>query len=106
MTESSTQQRIDAQADATVRSLTAGIEPDAEEPIQRGDVYDVVRTPAIRYLIGGGGPSSFATVISDGEEDLVLVEVSGWSERAFRVIHGRTATRIGVALAAAAKESS
>jgi len=98
-------QRVAAEADATVRSLIAGVEPDAAEPIQRGDVFDTAVGVARSYMIGGGGPTTHATVVPDPMETgalMVLVDVHGSEAREHRVITGPVASRIAAALRAAA----
>lgn len=98
-------QRVAAEADAAVLSLTAGVQPDAVEPLGSGDVYDKRPGLATAYMIGGGGPTSYATVLPDplgGRGDvMILVDVYGWGEREHRVITGAVAHKIAAALRAA-----
>lgn len=98
------QMRVEEEVTATVKMLVAGVAPDAVEPISRGDVYDVQRGTATAYMIGGGGPTSYAVVVPDPMGGvLVLVTVHGWSERAHRVLSGPDAAKVASALHRAAR---
>lgn len=100
------QNRVDAEADAIVRNLTAGVGPDPTEDqrITSADIYATEPVKGVRYMIGGGGPTSHATALDDPFGNrMVLIEVHGWSEHAVRVIRGQAAERIARDLARAAR---
>lgn len=96
-TDPTPQDRVEAEAEATIRLLTV---PNPEEPFGPSDVYDYepLRLTGHRYLLGGGGPTTYATVLPDGDHDLVLISVDGWGERAHRVIAGAEGDRVAKAL--------
>ena len=101
------QQIAAREAAGTKRNMLAAIQPGADEPIQRGDVYDYVeRMRCFRFLVGGDGPTTTATVMIDAEREVtILIESTlHTGAEAHEVITGPNARPIAEALVTAARE--
>jgi len=67
---------------------------DPDEPFTEADIYAEDPIVGTQYLLSGGGPSSYAAVLTCGTDTMVVLSVVGWSVRSHEVITGRDAEQV------------